>query len=200
MFWSIIVAMFTGIVRTVKKVKNVKKEGSSLFLNIEKPTSFKIKSGNSILTSGACLTVVKVSADSYITEIMKATLDKTSFGILLPDWVNLEPSIKAGEPIDGHFVLGHVDTVGKIEKIERDNRTMSVAITHPKENSRLIIPRGSIAVDGVSLSVADCEPGRFLVNLVDFTIGGTIFRYAKEGNAVNIEYDMLGKYLIKNYG
>ena len=188
--------MFTGIIRTVKKVKNVKKEGSSLFLNIEKPTSFPVKAGHSISTNGACLTVVKVSGDSYITELMKATLEKTSFGIQLPDWVNLEPSIKAGEPIDGHFVLGHVDTVGKIEKIERDNRTMSVVITHPKENSQLIIPRGSIAVDGVSLSVADSEPGRFLVNLVDFTIGGTIFRYSKEGDAVNIEYDMLGKYIL----
>ena len=192
--------MFTGIVRTVKKVKNVKKEESSLFLEIEKPTNFSIKPGASVSTNGVCLTVTKVLGDSYTTELMKATVEITSFGEQLPQWVNLEPSVKAGEPMDGHFVLGHVDAIGTIEKLERDNRTMSVLISHPKEYSPMVVSKGSITIDGVSLTVADCPEGKILVNLVDYTIGGTTFKYAKEGNKVNIEYDILGKYLLKNYG
>lgn len=193
--------MFTGIVQKIAKVKNIKNEQGSLFLEIEKPFNFSVKSGSSIAVNGVCLTVCKVSKDSFAVEVMKATLDKTSFGMALPDWVNLEKSINAGDPIDGHFVLGHIDSVGIIEKIERDNRSMAVLISHPKDNVRFLVPRGSISVNGVSLTVAESVSGKFLINLVDYTIGGTIFRYSKEGDRVNIEYDILGKYLLnKNNG
>jgi len=188
--------MFTGIVRSVGKVKNSQKRADSLFLEIEKPSTFHIDPGSSISTDGVCLTVREVLEDSYFTELMKTTLERTSFGKKIPGRVNLEPSLKAGDPVDGHFVMGHVDTIGMVKKIEKGERSWNVEINYQKEYSDLVVLRGSIAVNGVSLTVVNCSPGEFSVHLVDYSINHTTFPDLKEGDFVNLEFDMLAKYLM----
>jgi len=188
--------MFTGTIKAVSKVKNSRKEADSLFLEIEKPANFHIDPGSSIATNGVCLTVREVLQESYFTELMKTTLERTSFGKHVPERVNLEPSLKAGDPVDGHFVMGHVDTIGTIKKIEKGERSWNIVINYPNEFSELVVLRGSITVNGVSLTVVDCEPGEFSVHLVDYSINHTTFPDLEVGDTVNIEFDMLGKYLL----
>lgn len=188
--------MFTGIIEKVSRVKDHWQEGDSLFLEIEKPSSWQLKPGSSVATDGVCLTVREVKDESYITELMKETLKKTGFGQRVPKFLNLEKSLKAGEPIDGHFVLGHVDTIGRIEKLERGQRSWVLEISYPESDQALIIPHGSVAINGVSLTVAEKSPATFKINLVDFTVQNTTFKDSEEGDLVNLEYDMLGKYAL----
>ena len=189
--------MFTGIVEKKTKVLSHTSKRGSLFLKIEKPKGWKISSGESIATDGACLTVKTFAQQSYTVELMPETLAKTTFGNSVPNNVNLERSLQYGDRLSGHFVSGHIDTVGKIAEIKRSGTSKVFIISFPRKFRRLLVPKGSIAVDGVSLTVVDIGANVFSVALLDYTLKHTTLGDKKIGDAVNLEFDILAKYLLK---
>ena len=208
--------MFTGIIKSVGKVVKAEKKGGSLYLTIQKPKtdgkSWKIKLGDSISTDGVCLTVAKIASGAYTCELMEETLRKSYFGSYTPKSVNLEQSMRLGDRLDGHFVLGHVDTVGKIISIEKSKSGTVYVITYPKAFSPLVVAKGSITMNGISLTVVDSEPKALLwaspkqgfgpvvafsVSLVDYSLKHTTMKEKEVGDPVNLEFDILGKYLLK---
>lgn len=186
--------MFTGIIQAVAIIKKAEQKDGSLFLTIEKPKGWKLKPGDSVATDGVCLTVRDVLANTYTTELMSETLLVSAFGVRVPHSVNLEPSLKFGDTMDGHIVLGHVDAVGKIVKIERRGRAKVYTVSYPKKFSRLVAAKGAVAVDGISLTVVDASAGSFSVSLVDYTLKHATLGEKKVGELVNLEFDIIAKY------
>lgn len=188
--------MFTGIVEAKASVRSSNKKGS-LFLTIEKPKNWKIKAGDSISMDGVCLTVKKIGSFDFTSELMPETLSKTYFGRQVPKKVNLERSLRVGSRLGGHFILGHVDTVGKIEEVKFSGLSKIDKISFPKQFAKFVAQKGSISVDGVSLTVVDVGANWFTVSLVDYTVKHTTLGEKKKGGLVNLEFDMLAKYLIR---
>lgn len=186
--------MFTGIIQAVAGIKKAERKDGSLFLTVEKPKGWKLKPGDSVATDGVCLTVRDVLASAYTTELMGETLKVSAFGVRVPQKVNLEPSLKFGDTMDGHIVLGHVDAIGKIMKIEKRGRAKLYTVSYPRKFSRLVAAKGAIAVDGVSLTVVDALTGSFSVSLVDYTLKHATLGEKKTGELVNLEFDIIAKY------
>jgi riboflavin synthase len=152
--------------------------------------------GGSIAVSGVCLTATAVTPQSFTADVSAETLAVTTFGALGPGArVNLEPPVKAGEPLDGHLVTGHVDGVGKIVEIAPAGRSQRLVIGVPTALSRYIAAKGSVAVDGVSLTVNAVRGSEFEVNVIPHTQAVTVIGEYRSGTAVNIEVDMLARYL-----
>lgn len=152
--------------------------------------------GDSIATNGVCLTVIAMSQDSFTIEVMPETLRRTDLGQLRSgDRVNLERALGAGAPMGGHFVQGHVDGTGKIVSVTPEGNALVVRIAAPPEVMRYIVPKGFIAMDGVSLTVVDWEPGSFTVSLVPHTQANITLIHKKTGETVNLETDIIGKYV-----
>jgi len=191
--------MFTGIVKGLYKVKGIKKKEDFLVISIDlKDLNRKIKTGESVSVNGACLTAVRIYNKAVFFEIMGETLKKTNLiSLKIGDMVNIEQSLKLGERLDGHFVLGHVDGRGKIEKkiITKDN--CFVWISLPKNLQYGLIPKGSIGVDGVSLTIAAIQNNKFAVALIPHTLKITTLGYKEKGDYVNIEIDYPGKWIKK---
>ncbi|MDE2031105.1 MAG: riboflavin synthase [Patescibacteria group bacterium] len=190
--------MFTGIITKKGKVISSTKKNNSCFLTIEKPKGWKIKEGESIVTDGVCLTVKKINNKNYISELMEETLKKTTFGKIVPQYVNLEQSLRLTDRLSGHFVTGHIDTVGVIKKISRSGTSSLYTISFPKSFQKLIVKKGSIAIDGVSLTVVDTHPGIFSVAILPYTLEKTTLGDKKVGMSVNLEFDILAKYIQNN--
>lgn len=190
--------MFTGIIKTVAKVKKAEKQNGSLFFIIQKPQGWKIKTGDSIATDGACLTAIKVNQKNYTVELMPETLHKTSFGKKIPTAVNLEPALKLKDKVDGHFVLGHVDAIGRIEKITKQGLSLVYQISFPKSFAKLAVDKGSIAVDGISLTVVKVLKNSFTVALMAYTLNQTTLGRKKVNEPVNLEFDIIAKYLSRS--
>ena len=192
--------MFTGIIRAVSQVRKFEKKNSSLFLMIEKPKEWRIKQGDSVAVNGVCLTVCKLQIANrrlqMVFELMAETLSKTTFGKIIPRAVNLEMPLCLGDRLDGHFVTGHIDTVGRVADIRGQElgHTRNFVISYPKRFSKLVVPKGSIAMDGVSLTVADVSQGSFSVSLVSYTLEHTVLGEKKVEDAVNLEFDVIAKY------
>jgi len=191
--------MFTGIIKTTAKIINSEMHDDSLFLSIEKPSDWNIEPGASIATNGVCLTVRDVFDDYYTTELMSATLEQTTFGKHVPNIVNVEPSLSVGQLMDGHIVMGHVDSVGKITNIDTGDRSWKITVEFPIGDTHLVVDKGSVTLNGVSLTVAECTDNTLSVNLVDYTINHTAFKKSKVGDTINIEYDIVGKYITKQH-
>lgn len=189
--------MFSGIISAVAKIKKVEEKKNDLFLTIQKPKGWHIKAGDSIATNGVCLTVKKVNSDSYITELMSETLSRTYFGKIKLDKVNLERPLTLSTPLDGHFVTGHVDSVGKIKEIVRIGQAKIFKIGFPKKFNKLVVEKGSITIDGISLTVVDVGSDWFTVSLVDYTLEHTTMDENKKNDLVHLEFDILAKYLNK---
>ena len=187
--------MFTGIVTHIVKVRSHTIKNKSLYLTIEKPKSWKLDLGESIATNGVCLTVKKTSSKEYVVELMPETISKTTFGILIPARVNLERSLSLGDRMGGHLVTGHIDAIGKIEKIAQKGNSKIFFISFPKSFKKLVATKGSITVDGVSLTVVSVTGNIFSVSLVEYTLSHTILSEKKKGDQVNIEFDILAKYV-----
>jgi riboflavin synthase len=152
--------------------------------------------GGSIAVNGVCLTAVAVTPRSFTADVSAETLAVTTFGALNPDArVNLEPPLKAGEPLDGHLVTGHVDGVGKVVEIAPAGRSQRLVIAVPAALSRYIASKGSVAVDGVSLTVNAVRGAEFEVNVIPHTQAVTVIGEYRGGTAVNIEVDLLARYL-----
>ena len=191
--------MFTGLVEKLATVKGiVPMPDSGRVLEIEEPSYADLVIGESVAVNGACLTVVEIRDGSFTFQVGPETLAKTNLAFLKPgDRVNLERSLKVGDRLGGHFVQGHVDCVGTIDSRNRDGDWELVWFRCTPELSRLMVPRGSIAVDGVSLTVVNVEPERFMVMLIPHTLHETTLGHKGVGDPVNLEADMLAKHVQK---
>jgi riboflavin synthase len=188
--------MFTGIVKKVSKIKKVSLENGSLFFEVEKPKDWEIGMGDSISINGVCSTVRKIEGACFEVEYMPETIKKTTVGDLREgDLVNLEKSLKMSDLLDGHVVQGHVDTKGEIIEIKDIDESQIVSVRIPEEFMKFVAPKGSVSIDGISLTVVDTGNDWFTVSLVSYTIENTTMREAKVGDGVNIETDVLAKYI-----
>ena len=196
--------MFTGIIKRVSKVFKVCKEKGSLFVEIKIPKGWKIKLGESISVNGVCSTVTKVNKaskvrkDTFAVEYMPETIKKATVGNFQKGTeVNLERSLRLGDLMDGHIVQGHVDCVGRIIEIKKVQQSVVMKIQVPKEFAKFLAPKGSVSIDGISLTIVESKKDWFTVSLVSYTLENTNLGKTKIGEKVNIEVDAIAKYLDK---
>lgn len=189
--------MFTGIVEEVGRVRNVKRGSSSAVLTIEAVTVLEdVKQGDSIAVNGVCLTVTDFTSTSFDADVMHETLDRSSLGALRPGSpVNLERAMKADGRFGGHIVSGHIDGTGRIMDIRRDDNAVWYTVSASQDILRYIVEKGSIAIDGISLTVAGLGPDHFKVSVIPHTAANTILSAKRTGDTVNLENDIIGKYV-----
>lgn len=194
--------MFTGIIEgigTIEKIEKNPKNRSAIKMTVDLDKQAKgLKIGQSVAINGVCLTVTKISKNKCNFEMIEETTKKTSLGNLKTgSIVNIERSIRAGERMEGHFVLGHIDGVGTIKKIEKKPKEIKIWFDIPNQLARYVVKKGSIAVDGISLTVVDVMKNNISVCLIPHTMKVTNFNSKKIGDKINIETDILGKYILK---
>ena len=191
--------MFSGIIESVGTLREFVHGQQSAVAVVETDTNFLgLEDGESIAVNGVCLTVVEFSGSTFRMDIGTETLDKTSFkDSKVGDQVNLERSLTPSSKISGHFVSGHVDQVGKVLKIEEKPGEILVQFSHPASLRPYIMEKGSIALNGISLTVFNCKDDKFNVSIIPFTWSHTNLNTRKIGDLINIECDMIGKYVYK---
>lgn len=190
--------MFTGIIKEVGKVTSIQslKSGRKMAITCELAQNLQVD--QSICINGVCHTVIDIQNSSFDVQSVKETLKKTNIGHLKNgDRVNLEPSLRADQPIDGHLVQGHTDTTGKIESIQRNGDDRIFRVSYSDEFKELVVPRGSIALNGISLTVAAVQPSSFKVAIIPYTFDHTTMKDINEGDYLNLEFDILGKYVTR---
>ncbi|MFN3307106.1 MAG: riboflavin synthase [Candidatus Kapaibacteriota bacterium] len=192
--------MFTGIIEEIANVSKIQRTGNSLRLRINSKLVVKnLKNGDSVSVNGVCLTVVNFSQDFFEVDAVEETFNRTNLGFLKNgDYVNLERARTFNDRIDGHIVQGHIDAMGRLIRINFLPTSKIFFISFPIEYNELIVPKGSIAIDGISLTVVKVENDAFSVSVVPFTFENTNLKYKKIGDVVNLEFDILGKYVV-NY-
>ena len=192
--------MFTGIIQGTGKVKEFSKSASrsAVIMKVDLGAHSKgLKAGQSVSLNGACLTVTGMSKSVCTFEMIGETIKKTNLGSLdAGSMVNLERSMKAGDRIEGHFVLGHVDGVGTIKRIKSMPEEVQIIIDIPKKLSRYVVNKGSITIDGISLTVTAIKGTLVSASIIPHTINVTNLKTRKPGDRVNIETDILGKYIL----
>ena len=191
--------MFSGIISAIATIEKSQMRNGSLFLTIRKPRGWRVKPGDSIATDGVCLTAKSVKGNAYTTDLMDETLKKTIFGKKIPKTVNVEKPLGISSLLDGHMVQGHIDTTGKITRIKKIGQSKLIAFSYPKKFSRFVAPKGSIAIDGMSLTVVDANIGACTVSFVDYTLQHTTMGGKNVNDPVNIEFDIIAKYLYTFY-
>jgi riboflavin synthase len=191
--------MFTGIIEGLGKIKRLTMKGADAVLEIEAAVDLNdVSIGDSIAVNGACLTVTARNQNIFNADVSAETLGKTTLKLLQVDAkVNLEKSLRVSGFIGGHFVLGHVDAIGRILSQTQKSGSLILAVEIDDNLSRYIVEKGSVAIDGVSLTVNKLEKGRFYVNIIPHTAENTTLVAKKVGDLVNIETDVLGKYVEK---
>ncbi|HEX6068087.1 MAG TPA: riboflavin synthase [Nitrososphaera sp.] len=194
--------MFTGIVEGLAVVRSIAKakKGADTVMRVKLGKMAKgLKRGDSVCINGACLTVTKLAKGEAQFEMVAETMRRTSLGSVRPgDRVNIERSMKVGDRLEGHFVLGHVDGTATItDKIEKQSETTMWFALDDTSLASALVPKGSIAIDGISLTVVDVDGEKFSVSLIPHTLGITSLGSKKKGDRVNIETDVLSKYVAK---
>jgi len=198
--------MFTGIVKEIGTINSVQKKGGGLLIRVSAPKcSLDLDIDDSVAMNGVCQTVIAQNGKTFEVEAVEETLKKTTFGSLKNgDKVNLELPMKLNDHLGGHLVLGHVDTIGKIESIKKQDSSWWITIQIPKQFTHYVIPVGSIAIDGVSLTIAEVGKSTISVSIIPHTFESTIFKAYRKGTDVNLEFDIIGKYierlLARSYG
>ena len=190
--------MFTGIIEKTGKIVSIEKENTNYHFTIEADFADELKIDQSMAHDGCCLTVVSVdyARKQYVVTAMDETMLKTNLGSWKVGYeVNLERSMSMNGRFDGHIVQGHVDQTAVCEKVVDDNGSWRFYFTYDAEKNNFTVPKGSISVNGVSLTVVDSERGRFSVAIIPYTYKVTNFHNFKEGTVVNIEFDVFGKYV-----
>lgn len=189
--------MFTGIVEEVGLIHSIKKLGDGLEFTVRANKVLRaLTVDNSICINGVCLTVVKRNKLDFTVQVIKETLSKTNIGLLQTGkTVNLERSVRLNDRLGGHLVQGHVDTTGTVKKIITLESSWMVTVSFSKQFRKYIIPVGSITVDGTSLTVAHLQRQQFTVAIIPYTFEHTVFSKYKQGTIVNLEFDIIGKYL-----
>lgn len=194
--------MFTGIIQVFGKIKVIEKKGESGRIVVEiEPGSKDINTGDSIAVDGVCLTVVKHDKDSFTADISKETINLTTIGELKIDSkVNLEWSLTPSTPMGGHIVTGHIDGVGVIRKKEVKGGNAELEVLPPPEVMGQIVKKGSVAIDGISLTIAETFKDKFRVVLIPHTLNNTTLSFKGPGDRLNIETDIIAKYVERFLG
>lgn len=189
--------MFTGIIQETGKVVSARRMGGGVHLTITAPESCKeLKVNDSVSVNGVCQTVIREAGGTFTVEAVEETLRKTTLGDLLAgSFVNIELPLRLNDRLGGHLVQGHVDCVGTIGGLEKKESSWLIDVDFPGEFSKYVIPVGSIAVDGVSLTVARIAGTRFTVSIIPHTLEKTTLSRAVAGMKVNLEFDLVGKYI-----
>ena len=189
--------MFTGLIEDVGTIGDLRLQQKSAVLTVKTKLSVRsMARGASIAVNGACLTVVKKGPKSFTVDVSPETLQRTSLKTLtIGSMVNLERPMRLADRLGGHLVTGHVDGVGAVAAIERQGEFTIVTFDVPAPLGALLVPKGSVAVDGISLTVNVCRKQRFSVAIIPFTLQHTNLRARKVGDKVNIETDLIGKYV-----
>ena len=190
--------MFTGIVETVGSLVSMERRGGDVRMRVAAGglNLTAVQLGDSIATNGVCLTVIALQGDGFIADVSLETLSRTTLGGLAPgSRLNLESALTLSKPLGGHLVSGHVDGVGEVTELQPDGRSVRLQVRAPQDLARYIAVKGSICLDGVSLTVNQVRGSRFHVNLVPHTLQQTIVEEYRPGTRINIEVDMLARYL-----
>lgn len=190
--------MFTGIIETLGTVTELEKEGGNLHISIESVLTHELKIDQSIAHNGVCLTVVAINGDRYTVTAISETLLKTNLeDLVIGDKVNLERAMILGSRLDGHIVQGHVDQIGTCTGIEEKDGSWVFSFTYDDEKGNPTIEKGSITIDGTSLTVVDSQTHAFRVAIIPYTFRHTRFSTYGVGSTVNLEFDVIGKYVAK---
>ena len=191
--------MFTGIVEELGTIRAIRRGGSSAVLSIGAGTILDdLKVGDSVAVNGVCLTATQVDGGGFTADVMHETLDRSSLARLAPgDMVNLERAMAAGGRFGGHIVSGHIDATGTITDRRRDDNAVWYTVSAPAALLRYVVEKGSIAIDGISLTVAAVEADRFSVSVIPHTAAVTVLGGKRPGDPVNLEADLIGKYVEK---
>lgn len=193
--------MFTGLIEAVGKVGRVSARAGNRLFTIGAGFAPELGIGDSVAVNGTCLTVVEKDAKAFTVEAMGATLAATTLDALKAGGlVNLERALALGDRLGGHMVQGHVDEVGTVRRVERHSGYWTVAVEVNRASAKMVVPKGSICIDGISLTVATCRPGEFSVNVIPHTWENTNLRQRRAGQRVNVEYDMLVKAVQQQLG
>ena len=188
--------MFTGIIESLAKVKDIKKDKGNLQITFMSSIAKELKVDQSVCHNGACLTVVQIDGNQYLTDAIAETIARTNFGDLkIGDNVNLERSMPINSRFDGHIVQGHVDEVGICKNINEIEGSWIFEFEHSGHN--ITVEKGSITVNGVSLTIVEAKENIVSVAIIPYTFNNTNFRELEVGSKVNLEFDILGKYIAK---
>tara|TARA_B100001113_G_scaffold333533_1_gene311444 strand:- start:492 stop:1082 length:591 start_codon:yes stop_codon:yes gene_type:complete len=190
--------MFTGIIESLGKITNIQLDRENIDFTIKSDISKELKIDQSVSHNGVCLTVVEANKESHVVTAVKETLDKSALKSLsLNSFVNLERAMKLGERLDGHMVQGHVDGVAKCIDVSSNDGSWVYSFEFDISKETLLIEKGSICINGVSLTVFGLNKNTFKVTIIPYTYENTSFKNLEAGGIVNIEYDMIGKYLAR---
>ena len=188
--------MITGIIEDLGIVEAFEQENTNLHLTIKSKLASELKIDQSVSHNGVCLTVIDLTASSYTVTAIKETLDKTNLNSLkVGDRVNLERGLKLGDRLDGHMVQGHVDQVGTCINVEAQNGSWIYTFEYNPKLGNITIEKGSVTVNGVSLTVVNSKDNGFSVAIIPYTYEHTNFHTFEEGTVVNLEFDVIGKYV-----
>ena len=190
--------MFSGIVETTGKIVKIEKYQQNIDFTVSCPFQSELSIDQSVAHNGVCLTVVKLTKEGYVVTAMQETLNRSNLGLLkVGDYVNLERSMRPDSLLDGHIVQGHVDQTGICTKVEDASGSTYYTIEYDANQGNITVEKGSVSVNGVSLTVCNSQNGKFRVAIIPYTFENTNFKYIKEGDKVNLEFDIIGKYIQK---
>jgi len=193
--------MFTGIIETLGRVVKIENDKGNTHFTIQSDITNELKVDQSVAHNGVCLTVVDIKDDTYIVTAIKETLDKTNLGTLSEnDLVNIERAMKLGDRLDGHIVQGHVDQTAICTQVSENDGSWFYTFEYSAEANNITIEKGSITVNGVSLTVVDSKKTQFSVAIIPYTYEHTGFSEFKKGTLVNLEFDVIGKYVARLQG
>ena len=190
--------MFTGIIETLGLIKSIEKQADNITFGVQSDLATQLKIDQSVAHNGICLTVTNILENTYWVTAIKETVDKTTIGTWqLDDTVNLERAMKLGDRLDGHIVQGHVDQTAVCTHIEDENGSWRYTFEYDAALHNITIEKGSITVNGVSLTVVNSEKNTFSVAIIPYTFEHTNFKFLKIGSMVNLEFDVIGKYVAR---
>ena len=190
--------MFTGIIETLGTIQEVKKDNENFHITIESTITSQLKIDQSVAHNGVCLTVIAIKNDTYTVTAIQETVLKTNVGHWkTSDIINLERAMKLGDRLDGHIVQGHVDQIAVCKNIEETNGSWSFTFEYDPKLNNITIEKGSITVNGVSLTVVNSKNNEFSVAIIPYTYQHTNFHNFKTGTQVNLEFDVIGKYVAR---
>lgn len=190
--------MFSGIIEGLGEVKALRKEQGNLHITLKSDFTTELKIDQSIAHNGVCLTIVDINNDEYTVTAIAETIQKTNFGSFkIGDMVNLERAMKLGDRLDGHIVQGHVDQTAVCKRVEEANGSWVFTFEYDASQNNITVEKGSVCVNGVSLTVVDSKNNSFSVCIIPYTFENTNFKNIRSGTIVNLEFDILGKYISK---
>lgn len=190
--------MFTGIIETMGTLTRIEREGGNVHYSLSSKITHELKIDQSMAHNGVCLTVVAIDGDQYTVTAIQETLDKTALKQwAVGDKINLERAMRLGDRLDGHLVQGHVDEVASCISVEDQDGSWLYRFAYSEDSKNMTIEKGSICVNGTSLTVVGSEPNSFGVAIIPYTYEHTVFHQLQKGDLVNIEFDMVGKYIAK---